>query len=323
MKKSLLIITIIALGLWSCSSNEPKEESTGLSGELVILHAGSLAVPLMQVSKAFEKQHPNVKILLEGAGSVACARKITELNRACDIMASADYKIIDEMLMPDHSVFNIQFATNEMVIAFTEKSKLRESINADNWFEILQNDEVSYGRSDPDSDPCGYRSVLVSKLSENFYNQPGLADAILSKDNKYIRPKETDLLALLETGAIDYIFIYRSVAGQHGLEYVSLPDSINLKTNTLEAYYQTVSTEIKGKKPGEMLTKQGSAMVYGITMLKQAPNPEVATAFMQFFLGENGQKIMKQNGQQSVVPAPSDSYTAIPSELQQYAHEGL
>ena len=58
---------------------------------VIIFHAGSLSVPLKQMEKAYEEQNPGIDIRLEGAGSVACARKITDLNRECDIMASADY----------------------------------------------------------------------------------------------------------------------------------------------------------------------------------------------------------------------------------------
>ncbi len=36
------------------------------------------------------------------------------------------------------------------------------------------------------------------------------------------------LLGLLESGAIDYCFEYKSVAKQHGLMYINLPPDINL-----------------------------------------------------------------------------------------------
>jgi len=82
-------------------------------------------------------------------------------------------------------------------------------------------------------------------------------------------------LALLESNTIDYIFLYRSVAQQHGLKHLILPDSINLKLPELKDYYLTVSTEISGKKPGETIKKTGAPMVYGITIPKNAPNPEL------------------------------------------------
>ena len=107
---------------------------------------------------------------------------------------------------------------------------MSDQINSDNWYEILLNKNVAFGRSDPNADPCGYRSVLTMKLAEKYYKKVGLAAEMLKKDHKYIRPKEVDLIALLEAGEMDYFFIYRSVAEQHKMKYVILPDEINLKT---------------------------------------------------------------------------------------------
>src|SRR5208283_7431 len=98
------------------------------------------------------------------------------------------------------------------------------------------------------------------------------------KDQNYIRPKEVDLIALLESGSIDYIFLYRSVAIQHDLKYITLPDEINLKNMGLAGQYATVTTEINGKEPGKKEAVKGEPMVYGITMLRNAPNKPAAIA---------------------------------------------
>ena len=75
-------------------------------------------------------------------------------------------------------------------------------------------------------------------------HQEGLAEELRQKHGgKYIRPKETDLLALLEAGEIDYLFIYRSVAGQHGLKMILLDDEINLKSSALN-----VAAFLQGKE---------------------------------------------------------------------------
>ncbi|HKK43334.1 MAG TPA: substrate-binding domain-containing protein, partial [Bacteroidales bacterium] len=66
--------------------------------EIIIFHAGSLSVPLRQLKEAYEKKNPDVSILLEPSGSLVCARKVTELKKPCDIVASADYTVIDKML---------------------------------------------------------------------------------------------------------------------------------------------------------------------------------------------------------------------------------
>jgi len=99
------------------------------------------------------KKNPGTKIYLESAGSLVCARKVTELKKPCDIIASSDYFVINELLIPDYASWSIRFATNEIVIAYLEKSKYSEEINSDNWMDILQRKDVIYSRSDPDSDP--------------------------------------------------------------------------------------------------------------------------------------------------------------------------
>ena len=319
------LFTVIALALlmsfsFSCTSNKTKEtkDENELSGELIIFHAGSLAVPFREISKKFEAKYPNVNIKLEAAGSVASARKITDLNRYCDIFASADYKVIDDMLIPEYTDFNIKFAGNEMAIVYTEKSKFADEITDMNWTEILLKDEVHYGRSNPDADPCGYRTVLVSKLSEDFYNLPEFSSKLLIKDEKYIRPKETDLLALLETGTLDYIFLYRSVAQQHNLNYLLLPDSINLKKFELKEYYSTVKTSIVGKKKSETITKTGAPMVYGITMNKNSKNQKLTQTLMDFILSE-GIVIMEEKGQSGLVPSSTTTFDKIPEGLKKYA----
>jgi len=150
--------------------------------ELIIFHAGSLSVPVKQIAQEYQKRNPDTKIFLESAGSLICARKITELKKPCDIIASSDYFVINELLIPDYASWSIRFATNEIVIAYQEKSKYSKEINPDNWMDILQKKDVIYSRSDPDSDPCGYRTVFTFMLAEKYYNKPGLAEKMSSKN---------------------------------------------------------------------------------------------------------------------------------------------
>jgi len=320
---TIVVVMVLLFANLSCTQTSNKEKnnensSQELTGELMIFHAGSLSVPFREIVKEFNKIYPAVEIKMESAGSVASARKITDLNRYCDIFASADYKVIDDMLIPDYTDFNMKFAGNEMAIVYTEKSKFANEITVENWSEILLKEDVYYGRSDANADPCGYRAVLVSKLAEQFYNMPGFSEKLLAKDQKYIRPKETDLLALLESGNLDYIFLYRSVAQQHNLQYLLLPDSINLKSFDLKEYYSAVDTKIRGKKKGEWITKKGAPMVYGITMLKDARKKVAALTFMDFILSK-GIEIMKKNGQTGLIPSATDTFENIPEELKKYA----
>jgi len=314
------LLTIVLAGLIPFLLSG-QDKGNKLSGELIIFHAGSLSVPMKEIAAAFNKVNPHVKILMESAGSVASARKITDLHKPCDIMASADYVVIDNMLIPEHADWNIRFASNELSIVYTGKSRYASQLSSNNWFDILMKDDVAFGRADPNSDPCGYRTVMALKLAESHYKKPGLASRFLKKDLNYMRPKEVDLLALLESGSLDYIFLYRSVAIQHKLKYLSLPDQVNLKNPAFAQQYSAVSVEINGDKPGKKVTLKGEPMIYGVTMLRDAPNKPAAMAFLRFMLAKDqGMKIMEKNGQPSVIPMPATNYHKIPGELKQYAH---
>lgn len=290
------------------------------SQQLIIFHAGSLAVPFKKISEEFNIHHPDVKIIREASGSRICARKIADLDRSCDILASSDYTVIDTLLIPEYAEWNIKFAANEMVIAFRKDSRSADQINKDNWHEVLLQKDITFGRSDPNADPCGYRAVLTITLAEKFYKRPGLADKMLAKDQRYIRPKEVDLLALLEVGELDYMFIYRSVAEQYKLKYIPLPDEINLKKTQLRDLYRTASVKITGNTPGTFITKFGEPIVYGVTIPKNAPNHELAIEFMTFLLdADKGGAILEKNGQTSVVPSPTDTFSSLPESLKTFA----
>ena len=312
MKSVISVLCIVLLVVLFESCNQSKTTNQ----KLIVFHAGSLSMPMKEMTAAFEKENPGVRVLLESGGSVACARKITDLKQPCDVMASADYKVIDQLLIPQYADWNLAFALNEMAIVFSPKAKLADSMNARNWYKLLERPEVRFGRSDPNADPCGYRAVQCMQLSERFYKAPGLEKRLLLKDNAYIRPKEVDLLALLESNTIDYTFLYRSVAEQHHLKYLILPDSVNLKQKELASWYATSSVQINGKKPGEKVAQKGEPMIYSITILNNAPNKELAEKFVAFLVDPlKGKLILEKNGQPCLTPAVAKGYDKLSEPL--------
>jgi len=315
----LKVIFPLVISLVMVSFSGFSQKNVQISGDLVIFHAGSLSVPFKEIAAEFKKIYPQVNIMMEAAGSVASARKITDLDKPCDIMASADYAVIDKMLIPKYADYNIKFASNELCVVYSEKSRYAKQINEKNWMDILLKSDVAFGRSDPNSDPCGYRTEMMLQLAENHYKKPGLYSKFTAKDKAFMRPKETDLLALIETNTIDYIFLYRSVAVQHKLNYIVLPDAINLKNPAFVSQYSIAKVEINGSKPGEKQTMTGEPMIYSFTILRNAPNKAAAIAFAEFLLQKDkGQAIMARNGQPSVVPMKIENYDKVPAQLKPF-----
>lgn len=292
---------------------------SGPQTEILVLHAGSLSVPFKDMGRAFMNRYPQVEVKLEAYGSRTAARQISDLGRRAEVMASADSAVIHNLLQPEHAGFCIDFAANEMVLMYSGKSRYKDSLTAADWYEVLLKADVQYGHSDPDSDPCGYRAVLAMKLAEKYYRVPGLYRRLKEKmPRKNIRPKEVDLIALLEAGELDYIFIYRSVARQHRAPYLVFPDEINLKSAELAHWYGSVSVEISGKSPAERSKKNGAPMIYGITLPKNARYPRWGVRFIDFVLGEEGRRIMARNGQPQLAPPRVDRYDQLPEPLKHY-----
>jgi molybdate/tungstate transport system substrate-binding protein len=273
--------------------------------KVIIFHAGSLTVPLVEIEKRFEAANPGIDVQREGGGSTKMARMISELNKPADIMASADYQVIDKILIPQKADWNILFASNQLVLCYTDQSRYAGEVNDQNWYEILGRQDVVWGHSDPNLDPCGYRSLMVLQLAEKYYHAPGLFDRLIkNRPLKNVRPKSVELVSLLKTGNMDYAWEYLSVAVQHDLKYVRLDDHINLGNYKYDPYYRQASVKVTGNKPGSWNTQVGKSCTYGVTLIKEGPNPSGAVRFLEFMLApDGGLKVLEAMGQPPFVPA--------------------
>lgn len=311
---SLFLILALTLTLIAGCSSQP-------TGKLQIFNAGSLTAPFEQISEEFNKLHPEVEILAEAAGSATTIRKVTELGKECGVIGSADYLLIPEMMFPEYADWYIIFASNQMCICYTASSQFASEITSDNWYEILQREGVTYGRSDPDQDPCGYRTLMVWQLAEEHYGEASIYDSLYEAAGDLMRPKSVELIALLESGDLDYAFEYTSVAQQQELEYVELPPEINLSDADFADFYAQAEVDTAGSEPGEITVQIGKPIVYGVTIPKDFPRQELAIAWIDFLLSDQGMDIIVANYQTPIIPAKTNDVTKLPDELRKYVTE--
>ncbi len=276
---------------------------------IIIFHAGSLSVPFAKMEKLYEAKHPNIDIIRTSGGSTKMARLISEQNKPSDVMASADFTVIDKNLIPKKASWNIRFASNQLVLCYTDKSRYADEVNANNWHDILCRKGIVWGHSDPNLDPCGYRSLMVLQLAEIHHKKPGLYDRLIAnRPSQNVKPKAKQLVALLKSGDMDYAWEYLSVAVQHGLKYVTLDDYINLGNYKYDDFYKQATVKVTGKKPGAWIARTGKSCTYGITLINNAPNSAGAISFLEYLLSPNGGlAILKEMGQPPFIPCRVDS----------------
>ena len=260
---------------------------------LTVYNAGSLARPLRAALDTFAAHHA-VQIQQENAGSLETARKLTELGKIPDVIALADYEVFPQLLMPAHVSWYAQFARNRMVLAYTTESRFASEITGENWWQILLRPGIETGRADPNLDPNGYRTLLVLQLAEDSYAQPGLAERLLAAlPTRNVRPKEADLVGLLQAGELDYIWSYESMARAAGLRYVRLPAAIDLGSPSDSTTYATASVSVTGKSPTDTVVFRGAPIVYGVSIPRAAPHPELAERFLVFLLSDDGRRVLR------------------------------
>lgn len=290
-----MLLVAFGCGERGTSTSDSAAAAEDPAGPLVVFNAGSLQRPLRAALDTLAARE-HFRIEQEPAGSLETARKLTELHQVPDLIALADYEVFPELLMPTHVSWYARFSRNRMVLAYTDRSKGAAGLPTENWWRVIAQPGVDVGRSDPNLDPAGYRTLMVWQLAERFYEQPGLATRLaVNSGPRNVRSKSADLVALLQLGELDYAWEYESVAVQMGLKYLRLPDQIDLGSPADSAVYAHATVRVAGRTLGDKLTLRGQPIVYGLSIPKNAPHPQLAQRVTAWLLSPEGLRILRAN----------------------------
>jgi molybdate/tungstate transport system substrate-binding protein len=356
MKQTVNIFLVIIICLLSITSGCIAKPGGGTDKiPVVVFAAGSLIIPFTDLEKAFEAKYPNIDIQAQFHGSIQVIRHATELHEPIDVVATADASLLPMLMYttnnPDtgepYADWYIRFATNRLAIAYQPDSLYASEINDSNWFEILSRPEVKVGLADPRFDAVGYRALMVFALAGDYYHQPTIFVNILKGQFSFplgiftegnlttitvpeiletktashilLRGASIELIALLESGDLDYAFEYESVIQQHELSMVRLPNSLNLGDETYQLYYNSVQVvedfqRFASVKP----VFRGERIGYGITIPNSSPHPKEAAQFIAFLLSPDGRAIMQADNHPVFDPTIGENYNNIPAILQPY-----
>ena len=287
------LMVVAACGGEKKSGADTAAAKSGAGDALLVYNAASVTRPIRAVLDSFSAR-TGVKTEQETASSLELARKVTELGAQPDVLVLADPDIFPKVLEPKFTTWYAVFARNRIVLGYTPKSKGASEIDSGNWFKVIERPGVEVGRSDPQKDPSGYRTLLVWQLAEKHYKQKGLYDRMLkAAPERNIKAREADQVALLQTGELDYIWTYQNLADNAGLKYVKLPDDVDLGSPADSNAYAQVSTRVLGKRAGDTLTIRGTAILFGAAIPLNAPHAKDAEKFVAFLLSADGSRILK------------------------------
>ena len=275
-RRELILISSIG-GLAGCIDQSEKRLQGGKSFDresIYFLVAGSL---LTSMERGL-KNEVQIPLRIEAHGSVSIAQIVKAGLKNPDIISVSDPILFEGVIKPK---WHVEFATNQMVIAYnkdTDAGKLIADSGLKKWYEPILEYDMKIGRTDPDLDPLGYRTLFLLDLSEQYYEEANLKEKILSKS--LVLP-EIELMSYFEIGGVDVAIVYKNMAVERGYDYVELPSEINLGSpEKVDEWYS--KTEYK-LQTGEKIT--GDVIKYASTIWTEKTDSEVIDVFQNHISG--------------------------------------
>jgi molybdate/tungstate transport system substrate-binding protein len=242
--------TLASAGLAGCIGPTTGEDPVR------VLAAGSL-------QHAFDgalRDAVDAEFALEARGSAAAARLVADGTRDPDVLALADTALFDRVL---NDVWHAAVATNAVAVATADTDggrAVQAAAERDDvhWFDPLLDGAATLGRTDPDLDPLGYRTLFALELAAAHYDRRGLREALTAPDQVY---PETALLSGFETGALDAAVVYETMADERGYDAVDLPPVVDLSSPAHADRYRAQSYALD-----DGVVVRGSVVEYGATL---------------------------------------------------------
>lgn len=292
------------------------------SGAVSVMYAASLTSlfekkvgPAFTTASGFTYQG-------EGKGSVAIANLIKDKVRTPDVFVSADPTVnltLQGAANGNYVSWWANFARTEMVVGWSPQSKFASDFESAKsgkrtWESVLEQPGLKLGRTDPELDPKGYRTLFLFQLDEQRTAESGEAQKILgpAASTAQIFPEE-QLVARLQAGDLDAGVFYTIEAVEANVPYLTLPTAINQGDPAQANHYASVSYT---NKKGQVF--KGSPILYTATIPSTSKNTQGAESFVQYLLSKDGQAQLAKEGLLSTPPVVDGDRTELPDDLKAF-----
>jgi len=269
MKRSLLTLAACAL-LWGSVSSLAAQEPTTLT----VFAAASLTDAFTRLGKSFEADHPGSTVRFNFAGSQQLVLQIQQGAKA-DVFASADERWMQTakdsgLVEGEPSLFARNVLVVIVPVANPAGIKRLQDLSRSGVKVVIAADAVPVGR---------YTRQMLEKLAAQPGFSPQYGKQVLANVASY-EENVKGVLAKVQLGEADVGVVYRSDAtgpSASQVRVLEVPEAANV------------------------------IAAYPIAVVRGAPTPDLAKAFVELVGSEKGQMALKDAGFISVQPAAQPS----------------
>jgi len=344
----IIVIVIGASGLgyyyYSSSTSASSMSSTMVSSTmmpstvpstpLILYSADSFVVEAAVLESAFTSSTGIMMAPPKSGGSLLLASEIAQGNPVSVFISLSHSAVTASHLGNQSSGWAIAFASDQMVLAYSNATLQNSAANAtvtacnsalaanviaawNNCFNMLTSGSVKVGTGNPNADPSGYRGWIVLEAAGQAYvnNSSFYENRLISNNGNVTAASAADLIAPLQTGQIHFLWIYKSSAIAHKLNYLQLSGQVNLGDSKYSKFYSQFSYQLaKGVQTGGVIR-------LFITVPADSTDTADSLQFVAFVV-KNSPTLLSPYGLIPTTPAKLYNSTTAPPLLQQLVSQG-
>ncbi|MFF7055487.1 molybdate ABC transporter substrate-binding protein [Achromobacter spanius] len=199
-KRALPALALALSALWMSGAQ---------AADLVVSAAASLTNAFKDVAQAYEKEHPDTKVVLNFGASDVLLQQILK-GAPADVFASADQKAMDKAVEAQavKRASRVDFAANQVVLIVPADSKANITTLKDLTRDDIK--RVAYGNP---------ASVPVGRYTQGALEAAGLWNAVQAKG--VLAQNVRQSLAYVSRGEVDAGFVFATDAA-------IMPDQVNV-----------------------------------------------------------------------------------------------
>lgn len=269
-----------------------------------------------------------------GGGSYSDARTIGQ-GAPADVFISVSLgSYAQSYLKSRFSGWALAIASDQLVIAYSNSTLLSPAAKSFisqfqyslpgnssavelSAFTNLTNGKVKIGIANPQDDPAGLRGWLALEIAGYLYaggNTSYFTDRAVQNNANVSAPSASALVAPLETGNIQFLFIYKSAAVAKGLRYLPLPPALNQGNSSMSSFYGMFTYNL----PDGPVS--GSPIYLFVTVLANSTEAGAAYAFLDFVV--NNTAVLSSFGMTPLSTSVLFSSLPLPIEISRLVSTG-